>query len=493
MVAIGNFLNMLGGWSNNNGINTMVTSTIGFIRAGTVPFDKHATKQEKAQNITWNLTTPIISILIQLGLYSGLKPILKNLSLKNLKLEKVGKELKALEKLPVEDIKDILEKEKNPTGSYWTRLKTEIKNSKELKVKPSFFKKIIAKIQGKKIPEIIDHSNSIIENLEILAKKTLKIAKEPTEKQAKKLLKTLQTYKGGNELLTFAYGIVFGVGYMMPLFVMRYMNPMLKLAHDKIKIHNKSIIPKPKKRKKDKSSALKLFGIPIAIAGATLFALSKKAVIGFKIFGKTFQQRFKSLAEKEIKMTPARIISRNIFTNMIVRTGVALQQGRFDLAGYIFVMNAIPLFFVAPLKKLLGTAKEGAGLVGKIINKIDAKAAKRIPLDVSQRKGVEFLVSHSILTYAVLGVALGLISNIVSKPVAKFFRKIFNSKEQKNDTDFDKFEDFADTLPASPLKERMNKFNQIGAISLLNSPVSQPAFLSVSASGKKFNRLKKYS
>jgi len=501
MVAIGNLLNTAGGWSNNNGINTMATSAIGFIRAGTVPFDRKATKQEKAQNITWNLTTPIVSILIQLGIYTGLKPILRNISLKNLKLEEIGKELKNLEKMPLDNIEDTLRKAKNPKGSYWARLQNEIRNSPELKVKPSFFRKIIAKSLGIKTPKIIDHSNSVIESLENLTKKTLKTAKKPTEKQAKKLLETLKTYKGGNEILNFAYGVVFSVGYMMPLIVMKYMNPMLKLAHDKIEVKGKSIIPEPKKREiEDKSSAFKFFGIPIAVAGATLFALSRKSLINLKIGKKTVHKWFKGLAEKEKKMRPAGIIKRNIFSNMIVRPGVALLNGRFDLAGYIFVTEAMSLLSVTPLRKVLGTAKEGTGWVGKIINKIDAKTVKKIPLDASQRKGVEFLVSHLILSYAVLGIGLGLLSNIVSDPVAHFFKKIFKNKD-KNDNTSDEFERFVNILPTISLKDDMDKFNQISSINLSNAPVLKPAFLSISNTGKinqlqnkyKFEYLKNHS
>ncbi len=493
MVAIGNLLNTAGNYSNSNVANTMITSTIGFVRAGTVPFDKDATKEEKAQNIIWNVTSPVASIIFQLGFYKTIEPVLKSISLKNLKYDQHKKEIASLEKYGVDGaLEELSKSEKN-----WRTVITEqLKEHNKHIEKPSIFKRITAKLFKKPVPAEKHVTDDVIEGIEKFARKLTPEANEIGKEEVTKVLKKIKTYKGSNEFLTFVFGVVGLTSYIMPVLIVKYLNPMIKAAHDNIKINGKPIIAEPKQIKDEKEKSLvNLLGIPIIAGGAALAGLKYLTNPDNKIpFTKMkISEGFKKLGNWDAGLNPNQRLIRTIAANGIVRPLAAINQGKYALAGYLFVMEALSLAPTMIAKTFLGSVETGKGWIGKTVNKSrikDILTSKKVPLNHTQKKGLELLMSHSVQSYLILGVALGLMSNMINKPVANFLKKVFN--DNKKD---DPMERLAYTSPPSqPLfnKQDYNSLNDYFtnyAETKMhpNEPLLKPNFLNFTSS----TRLKK--
>ena len=122
-------------------------------------------------------------------------------------------------------------------------------------------------------------------------------------------------------------------------------------------------------------------------------------------------------------MNPNSRIVRNIFTNAILRPGAALLDGRMFLAVYNFMMETMSAGSLLLSKKALGSAESQKGLIGKLIKKFNITDPKKM-------KGLEFIATHSIQTFLILGVILGLTSTILSRHITNFTKNILNIKDE---------------------------------------------------------------
>ncbi|MEW5822063.1 MAG: hypothetical protein AB1782_17850, partial [Cyanobacteriota bacterium] len=75
-------------------------------------------------------------------------------------------------------------------------------------------------------------------------------------------------------------------------------------------------------------------------------------------------------------------------------------------------------------KKFLGGAKNKTGLIGKVIKKCNITNPKHA-------LGVEFMMTHGIQTFLVLGVILGLASTVASRHITNFAKKVLKIKEDE--------------------------------------------------------------
>ncbi|MEW5820601.1 MAG: hypothetical protein AB1782_10455, partial [Cyanobacteriota bacterium] len=318
-------LSAAGEASKSNAATTMMTTGLGFVRTGMVPLDRKTPKEQKAQVAAWVLASTILSLVTQLSVYKLLGSFIDNISIKNLRLDKFGNQLKNLKSLPLDDI-DKAFKAVEGTGiahstSKWAAMRSAILKA----VDPS----------NPKERELV---KKLLTNLDDIARQAKFSTTAVPDKFAQQVVNNVKNIKGANQFFMFLFGAALFTGYLIPAFITKYLPNIMQFGHDKIKVKGNSVLPAPKKRPNEekKKSNFVLFGIPLLASGGVLAFLNSHKMDLTKGFGEKFHNAFKSIAKWDYSMNPNARIVRNIFTNAILRPFAALLDGRIFLAVYNF-------------------------------------------------------------------------------------------------------------------------------------------------------------
>lgn len=437
-----NILNTAGDLSKSNAATTMVTTGLGFVRAGMVPFDKKSSPYEKSQVVTWMVTATILSLLTQASVYKLLENVLNSINIKNLSLKPFEKEYISLSKLPLDHIDEALKISQN--SNSWVTVK-----------------KSILKAFNLKNPEERKVVKSLFSSLNGIAKKTVGSTKAVDNNTTQMILENVKNMKGSKQFFMYLFGAALFTGYVIPGVICKYLPNMIKFGHDHIKINGKSIFPEPKepKEEKKKKSNFKMFGIPILGSAAVLGFLKCHTFDLSKGVGKKIQDTLKKIGKWDYNMAPNARIVRNIFTNAILRPFAAILDGKIFVAAYNFVVELLSAGSLLTTKRVLGSANKKDGLIGATIKKLNITNPKQI-------KGLEFLMTHGIQTFLILGIVLGLTTNVLSRHLSNFIKntlKITDDKETK-DINNNVF------IPSLSLKDMQGKYNQ------LNQPILTKPF-----------------
>lgn len=398
-------LNAAGDASKSNAATTMMTTGLGFVRTGMVPLDKKSTPQQKAQVASWMLSATLLSLATQLTVYKGLDKFVDKISIKNLKLNPFKNQYMNLKKLPVDNIEKALKGASS--GQAWNQVLSATRKAFDMSN-----------------PKEAEMAKKVLQNLTELAKNSTGSAKNVSDDVAKTIVKNVKTIKGANQFFMFLFGAALFTGYVIPTFICKYLPNIMQFAHDHLKINGKPIVPEPKKTKdKKKKSNFQLFGIPLLASGGLLGFLRYHKLNLEKGFGKTLHNAFKKIALWDYAMNPNARIIRNIMTNAVLRPAAALLDGRLFLAAYNLVIELLSAGALLLSKKGLGGAESKKGLIGKIIKKFNVT-------NIKHAKGIEFLMTHGIQTFLILGVVLGLTTNVVSRHLTNFLKKTLKLKEE---------------------------------------------------------------
>lgn len=404
-------LNAAGDASKSNAATTMMTTGLGFVRTAMVPLDKKSTAQQKAQVASWMVSATLLSLATQLTVYRLLDKFVDKISIKNLKLNPFKEQYLNLKKLPVDHIEKALKVSNN--GEAWNHVLKATRNAFDLSN-----------------PKEAEIAKKVLTNLKELAKKSAGGSVQVSDDLAKGIVKNVKTIKGANQFFMFLFGAALFTGYVIPTFICKYLPNIMQFSHDHIKIKGKSIVPEPKKTKtKKKTSNFTLFGLPLLASGGALAFLRYHKLNMEKGFGKVLHGAYKKVALWDYAMNPNARIVRNIMTNAVLRPAAALLDGRLFLAAYNFVIELLSAGALLISKKGLGGAEEKKGLVGQVIKKFKVTNLKHA-------KGIEFLMTHGIQTFLILGVVLGLTTNVVSRHLTNFLKKNLKLKdESKNENE----------------------------------------------------------
>ena len=252
-------LNAAGEAYKSNAATTMMTTGLGFVRAGMVPLDKKTSDEKKAQVAAWCIASTLLSLATQLTVYKGLNGIVDKIGLKNFGLNQWSKQYLALKKLPLDQIDKALKAVEagNSTATHWIAVKNSLKKAFDL--------------TNPKEAALLKKLNA---NLDDLARGLSKTATSThVEKEVvKTIVENVKMLKGNNQLFMFLFGAALFTGFMIPAFTCKYLPNMMQWSHDHLKIKGKPIVPEPKKPKKDKKqlSNVKTFGLPLVAAGGIL-------------------------------------------------------------------------------------------------------------------------------------------------------------------------------------------------------------------------------
>lgn len=410
IINTNSLLSAAGDAYKSNAATTMMTTGLGFVRAGMVPFDKKASSDKKAQIASWVISATVLSLVTQLSVYKILDKFVDNISIKNLKLSNFANEYKKLKNLPLDEIDTFfksMQEGKAITQDKWKAIKICIKNAHDL--------------SNPKEREIV---KELTKSLDDLAAKVAKGSKV-NNKTASEIIKNVKNVKGAGQMFMYAFGAALFTGYMIPAFITKYLPEIMNFGHEKLKINGKSLLPKPNKTggNKKKKSNFKLFGIPLLASGGVLAFLNYHKLNLEKGAGKALHKAFKAIAKWDYNMSPNTRIIRNIATNAILRPAAALLDGRVFLAVYNFMMEALSAGTLMGTKKVLGSATSHKGLIGKITKNMPNK---------KHALGVEFIMTHGIQTFLVLGVFLGLTTTILSRHLTKFTKDILKIKSEED-------------------------------------------------------------
>lgn len=407
-----NILSAAGEASKSNAATTLMTTNIGFIRAGMVPLDKKTPKEQKAQVAAWVISATILSLITQLSVYKLLGNLVDNIGIKNLKLTNFGTQYKNLKSLPIDEIEKAFKTIDSGTGATSSKW--------------AVMKQCIKKAFDPTSPKERELAKKLIDNLDDLAKAATKgRAKELSNDAAQSVIKNVKMLKGSGQFFMFLFGAALFTGYIIPALTTKYLPQIMNFFHEKTTRNGKSLIPKPKetKEKKKKHSNFKIFGIPLLASGGILGLLRYHSMDLSKGFGQKLHNGFKAIAQWDYGLSPNSRIVRNITTNAILRPYAALIDGRIFLAVYNFMMEMLSAGSLLTTKKLLGSADKNNGLIGATIKKFNITNAK-------QMKGVEFMMTHGIQTFLVLGVILGLTTTVLSRHITNFTKKTLKIKEE---------------------------------------------------------------
>jgi hypothetical protein len=404
-----NILNTAGDLSKSNAATTMLTTGLGVVRAGMVPLDKKTPAEEKSQVMTWMLAATALSLVTQMTVYKALNGIVNGINIKNLKLGQHANEYKNLQKLPLDNIEAAL-KGSTTNSNHWKAVKKAVITSFDLKN-----------------PKEREVAKTLLQNLNNLAQKTVGSTREVPKENIEQILRNVKGMQGSKQFFMFLFGAALFTGYVIPTFITKYLPNMLNFLHDKLKINGKPVVPKPKEgdSNKKKKTNFKLFGIPLLASGGALAFLRYHNLNMDKGIGKVIHKGFKKIAFWDHGLSPNSRIVRNIMTNAILRPAAALLDGRLFLAAYNFVIELLSAGSLMGSKKVLGSANNKNGLVGKAIKKLNIT-------DIKKMKGLEFIMTHSIQTFLILGVILGLTTNVVSRHLTNFLKKHSNLNEENN-------------------------------------------------------------
>lgn len=493
-----------------NGANTMVTTSLGFVRAGTVPFDKRISKDEKNQAIIWSISSALLSLGVQATVYKLLKPVLSDISIKNLGFDKeFGRELKQLERhLPIEELEKIIKpydkdirvalkgkmsdtkvakllKYDNNTVLN-TLAKTlseeeykELLNKKPAKqllaqvidrVKQSIvqkYKKPTAKIKfydsahkyfGKSVTRdgLIINITQGIEHLV----KSVAGNKLVTTEIINKTMNRAKSFKGGTQFLTYVFGVALFTGYLIPSFVCKNLRRVLDKMDQKqkAKAAKKSGVPivetqqQPAERLHNRGEVFKYFGLPIICAGAALAALRHPEKLGKTISG-GIKHTFSKLANWDRNLTSSNRVSRNILTNLVLRPMSAIMQGKPFLAAYSVIMEALSGTSLMLSEKILGSSKNMNGLFGKV-----AKVAKI--KDPIKLKGLDFFLKHFLQTYLLLGIGMGFATNKLSKVLSDKIKDVTGANSIEEGTN--NAQKLAFSVPTTNIRDSVYWSNNTG-------------------------------
>lgn len=409
VINTNSLLSAAGDAYKSNAATTMMTTGLGFVRAGMVPFDKKASSDKKAQIASWVISATLLSLVTQLSVYKILDKFVDNISIKNLKLTNFANEYKNLKKLPLDDIDSAfkaIDEGKLLDKNKWNAIKASIKKSFDL--------------TNPKEKQIVQELTKSLDDLAAKVAKGSKI----NNKTASEIVKNVKNVKGAGQMFMYLFGAALFTGYMIPAFITKYLPEIMQFGHDKIKINGKSLLPQPNKQtnKKAKKSNFALFGIPLLASGGALAFLNYHKLNMEKGAGQSLHKAFKAIAKWDYNMSPNTRIIRNITTNAILRPAAALLDGRVFLAVYNFMMEALSAGTLIGTKKVLGSATSHKGLIGKI--------TKNMP-NRKHALGVEFIMTHGIQTFLVLGVFLGLTTTILSRHITKFTKDILKIKSDE--------------------------------------------------------------
>jgi hypothetical protein len=417
-----NILNTAGDLSKSNAATTMITTGLGLVRAGMVPLDKKTPAEEKSQVMTWMIVATGLSLLTQMSVYKMLNGVVNGINTNILQLGKNAKQFIGLEKLPLDNIDDAL-RNAGKDANHWKVLK-----------------KTLLTTFDPKNPGEKETLKSLFKNLNQFAKANGGSVKELSKDKIDDLLMKVRTMKGSKQFFMYAFGAALFTGYIIPTFICKYLPNMLNFLHEKVRIKDKPIVPKPKEKpgERKQKSNFNLFGIPLLASGGALAFL--RYVSPESGIGKAIQNGFKKVASWDYGLSTNARIVRNIFTNAILRPAAALLDGRIFLAAYNFVIETLSAGSLIASKKVLGSAsakgsnnvKGATGLIGKAIKKLNIT-------DIKKAKGIEFMMTHSIQTFLILGVVLGLTTNVFSRHLTNFLKNKVGIKEGNDEVPPEKF------------------------------------------------------